>query len=78
MIAGVIQRLNTVTQVADDEDDHDDDERTEERVAVAGDTDTQQLNGLLNECIILLRAVMAQVDFSQLLCFQLTCQCQSK
>jgi len=61
--------LNTVVQ--NDDDDDDDERRTGQR---AGDADTQQLNGILNECIILLRAVMALVGFILLMCYQFTCQ----
>jgi len=45
------------------QDKDDDDAEEEERATAVDDADKRQLNGLLNECIILLRTVTAQVDF---------------
>ena len=61
MILIVVLR-DSVVQVKDAADDIDDDagEKDDERTEVNEDdaeNETQQLNGLLNECIILLRSV---------------------
>jgi len=56
---------DTVVQVKDDDEDDDDDERraaVNDADDVVNDLQSQQLNGLLNECIILLRSVLLAIS----------------
>ena len=59
-----------VVQVKDEDEaadvgDDDDDETRTETVKEAGDGDMQRLNGLLSECMILVRTVLTQSTTTQ-------------